>query len=65
MYLYPQALLRASSQRLDDINTHGSGDYIIPMPPPMPPAGIAGASSLISATTDSVVRNVDATDVAF
>ena len=31
----------------------------------MPPAGIAGASSLISATTDSVVRSVEATDVAF
>lgn len=42
-----------------------SGNYIIPMPPPMPPAGIAGASSLMSATTDSVVRNVEATDVAF
>lgn len=42
-----------------------SGYYIIPMPPPMPPAGIAGASSLMSATTDSVVRNVEATDVAF
>ncbi len=38
--------------------------YIIP---PIPPAGIAGAgvSSLISATADSVVRKVDATDVAF
>ena len=38
--------------------------YIIP---PIPPAGIAGAgvSSLISATADSVVRNVDATEVAF
>ncbi len=38
--------------------------YIIP---PMPPAGIAGAgtSSLISATADSVVRKVDATEVAF
>ena len=33
-------------------------NYIIPMPPPMPapPAGIAGAGSLISATTASVVR---------
>ena len=37
--------------------------YIIP---PMPaPAGIAGASSLIVATTDSVVRSVEATLVAF
>ena len=40
-------------------------NYIIPpMPPPMP-AGIAGASSLMSATTDSVVSIVAATDVAF
>ena len=37
--------------------------YIIPMPPPI--GGAAGVSSLISATTDSVVNNVDATDVAF
>jgi len=37
--------------------------YIIPMPGF--PAGTAGASSLISATTDSVVRSVEATDVAF
>lgn len=37
--------------------------YIIPPIPP--PAGIAGASSLIFATTDSVVRRVDATLVAF
>ncbi len=37
-------------------------DYIIP---PIPPAGIAGASSLMFATTDSVVRSVDATLVAF
>ena len=37
--------------------------YIIPMPGF--PAGTAGASSLISATTDSVVRSVEATLVAF
>ena len=38
-------------------------DYIIP---PMPaPAGIAGVSSLMLATADSVVRNVEATLVAF
>ncbi len=36
--------------------------YIIPIPPP---AGIAGASSLILATADSVVRSVDATEFAF
>ena len=37
--------------------------YIIP---PMPaPAGIAGVSSLMLATADSVVRNVEATLVAF
>ena len=36
--------------------------YIIPIPPP---AGIAGASSLIVATADSVVRSVDATEFAF
>jgi chaperonin GroL len=40
------------------------GNYIIPMPP-APPAGIAGASSFILATTDSVVNKVDATLVAF
>ena len=38
-------------------------NYIIPMP--APPAGIAGVSSLMFATADSVVRSVDATDVAF
>lgn len=38
--------------------------YIIPIPAGAP-AGIAGASSLIFATTDSVVNNVEATDVAF
>ena len=38
--------------------------YIIPMPP-APPAGIAGVSSLMFATADSVVRSVDATEVAF
>ncbi len=37
--------------------------YIIPIPGA--PAGIAGAGSLISATTDSVVSRVDATLVAF
>lgn len=36
----------------------------IPIPIP-PPAGIAGVSSLIFATTDSVVRSVEATLVAF
>ena len=35
------------------------------MPPIPPPAGIAGTSSLMLATTDSVVNNVDATLVAF
>ena len=39
-------------------------NYIIPIPP-APPAGIAGVSSLIFATTDSVVSKVDATEVAF
>lgn len=38
-------------------------DYIIPIPG-APPAGIAGASSLIVDTTDSVVRSVEATLVA-
>ena len=33
--------------------------------PPAPPAGIAGASSLILATTDSVVNKVDATPVSY
>lgn len=37
-------------------------DYIIPIPPP---AGIGGTSSLMFATTDSVVRSVEATLVAF
>ena len=32
---------------------------------PAPPASIAGISSLILATTDSVVSNVEATEVAF
>ena len=36
--------------------------YIIPIPPP---AGIAGTSSLIFATADSVVSSVDATELAF
>ena len=40
------------------------GNYIIPSPPSAP-AGIAGVSSLIVATTDSVVSRVDATLVAF
>ena len=39
-------------------------NYIIPIPG-APPAGIAGAGSLMSATTDSVVNNVEATLVAF
>ena len=39
-------------------------NYIIPIPAPAP-AGIAGVSSLIFATTDSVVNNVEATLVAF
>lgn len=39
-------------------------DYIIPIPGP-PPIGIAGSSDFISATTASVVNNVEATDVAF
>ncbi len=38
--------------------------YIIP-PIPGPPAGIAGVSSLMFATTDSVVRSVLATEHAF
>jgi len=38
-------------------------DYIIPIPGA--PPGIAGASSLILATTDSVVNKVEATLVAF
>ena len=38
--------------------------YIMPMPP-APPAGIAGVSSLMLATTDSVVSSVLATLVAF
>lgn len=40
------------------------GSYIIPPMPPAPP-GIAGVSSLMLATTDSVVSRVDATLVAF
>ena len=39
--------------------------YIIPPIPAPAPAGIAGVSSLIFATADSVVRSVEATDVAF
>ena len=38
--------------------------YIMPIPAPAP-AGIAGVSSLMLATTDSVVSSVDATLVAF
>ena len=38
--------------------------YIIPIPP-APPAGTGGTGSLIVDTTDSVVRSVDATLVAF
>ena len=40
-------------------------NYIMPIPPPIPAADAAGFSSFISATTDSVVRRVDAIDVAF
>ena len=36
----------------------------MPFPEPVP-AGFAGVSSLIVATADSVVRSVEATDVAF
>ena len=39
--------------------------YIIPPIPPIPPAGIGGVGSLISATTDSVVRSDAAIDDAF
>ena len=38
--------------------------YIPPMPP-APPAGAAGSGSLISTTSASVVRTVEATDAAF
>ena len=38
-------------------------DHIIPIPGL--PAGIGGTGSLISATTASVVKNVETTDVAF
>ena len=38
--------------------------YIIP-PIPAPPAGIGGTGSLIVATAASVVRKLEATDVAF
>ena len=40
------------------------GDYIIP---PIPPAGIGGTgfASFFSASTHSVVRNIDAIDAAF
>ena len=41
-----------------------SWDYIIPIPPAAP-AGAAGTGSLMFATTDSVVRKVEATLVAF
>ena len=41
---------------------HGLGDHIIP---PIPPAGIAGVSSLMLATAASVVRKLLATLVAF
>ena len=51
-------------QRFSFRSVFASGtDYIIPIP--APPAGIAGVSSLIVDTTDSVVRSVDATLVAF
>lgn len=43
------------------------GDYIMPPMPPMPPAGMPGAgfSSLMSAMTHSVVRNMPAMLAAF
>ncbi len=37
----------------------------MPMPMPAPPAGIGGTGSLTVATAASVVRKLDATDVAF
>ena len=40
-------------------------DFYIMPPMPGAPAGIAGASSLILATADSVVNRVEATEVAF
>ena len=49
---------------IHSITFRGSvSDYIIPPMPP--PGGIIGVSSLILATTDSVVKRVDATLVAF
>ena len=39
-------------------------DYYI-IPPIPPPAGMGGTGSLMDATTDSVVRSVEATLVAF
>lgn len=43
-----------------------AGHYIIPMPfMPAPAAGIAGAGSFFSASTHSVVRNIEAIEAAF
>lgn len=63
--LTPHAFYNPSSglRRLKEPTPHDKY-YIIPMPPP-PIGGIAGVSSLISATTDSVVNSVEATEVAF
>ena len=41
------------------------GCYIIPPIPPAGIAGIAGASLFFSASTHSVVRNIEAIDAAF
>ena len=45
-------------------NNGFAGCIYIPMPMP-PPAGIGGVGSLMVETTDSVVRSVEATLVAF
>lgn len=43
-----------------------AGHYIMPMPfMPAPAAGIAGAGSFFSASTHSVVRNIEAIEAAF
>ncbi len=53
-------------QSMNLLNSMGlSIYYIIPPIPPMPPGGIIGSGSEISATIHSVVKNVEATDVAF
>lgn len=65
IYMTRRSLLSASRPSLLLCHMHESlCVYIIPMPPP-PIGGIAGVSSLMSATTDSVVSRVDATEVAF